>query len=280
MARPWRKHAVDFWCNPKIVRACAAAGGPRPAILASILLDLNDRMGRGGQLRDSDVDPIVLQGHLRFVDAAATSEDVERALQALVDVGFLERVQGGARAARALRIVGYTSEWMPQCTRCGSAHSSATHTRCEACRSEDIARRKSRRDKGKQPPRESARGTRAERTRSARGARAEKEKEKSTTTLTHELGTGTAGAAAPGRQGSCVSAGSLLQKLTWAPSAPRASRPKPRARPPCGERQVRAAVEAERRRRTLSVKGLREAAEAAERLEDKLGWLLGLGGVA
>lgn len=98
----WHKQDDDFWTSPKI-----ALAGENAAILFQVLLGINSRRERGGELQPEDLERELLR--VRLGAARRTPKQIERMLEDCVRAGLIElRDDGGAT------IVGFDAEWSPK----------------------------------------------------------------------------------------------------------------------------------------------------------------------
>lgn len=98
----WHKQDDDFWTSPKI-----ALAGESAAILFQVLLGINSRRERGGELQPEDLEPTLLR--VRLGAARRTPKQIQRMLADCVRAGLIVlRDDGGAT------IVGFDSEWSPR----------------------------------------------------------------------------------------------------------------------------------------------------------------------
>lgn len=136
----WRKQAVGYWLNPKIVAAGQDAG-----LVFQALLDVHAELGRDGVLEARAASVATIHSRLPHM----SRKRVLRGLEAAVRENLVAIAQDGATT-----ILGWDDEWRPRkalpdlevatCTRCGGPKTVDAYRQCDECRDYDRARRAAR----------------------------------------------------------------------------------------------------------------------------------------
>lgn len=136
----WRKQAVGFWLNPKIVAAGQDAG-----LVFQAILDVHAELGRDGVLEARAASVATIHSRLPHM----SRKRVLRGLEAAVRENLVAIAQDGSTT-----ILGWDDEWRPRkalpevevatCTRCGGPKPVDAYRQCDECRDYERARWNSR----------------------------------------------------------------------------------------------------------------------------------------
>lgn len=134
----WRKQAVGFWLNPKVVAAGQDAG-----LVFQAILDVHSELGRDGVLEARAASVATIHSRLPHM----SRKRVLRGLEAAVRENLVAIAQDGSTT-----ILGWDDEWRPRkalpeidadvvvCTRCGATKSDDRYRFCSTCREKERVR--------------------------------------------------------------------------------------------------------------------------------------------
>lgn len=132
----WRKQAVGYWLNPKIVAAGQDAG-----LVFQAILDVHAELGRDGVLEARAASVATIHSRLPHM----SRKRVLRGLDAAVRENLVAIAQDGSTT-----ILGWDDEWRPrkalpeiettECTRCGASKGDDGFRFCSVCREKERVR--------------------------------------------------------------------------------------------------------------------------------------------